>query len=157
MRYLADYCTHFKLWSHIHLSTTVRSVTRDVSGRHTVTYAPNASGEERTWQCDAVAVCSGLHVTPNYPVIPGIENVPVRMHSSEFKARSQFGVGKTVMVLGSGETGADLAYLAVTAPTKQVVMCHRSGFHFAPRVREPFRDCHPFIHPKSECRADPKY
>ncbi|KAK0704366.1 hypothetical protein B0H67DRAFT_591225 [Lasiosphaeris hirsuta] len=37
------------------------------------------------------------------------------------------------MVLGGGETASDVSYLAVTSPTKQVVMCHRYGFHFAPK------------------------
>lgn len=38
------------------------------------------------------------------------------------------------MIVGSGETGADVAYLAVNSPTKQVLMCHKDGFHFAPKV-----------------------
>ncbi len=82
-------------------------------------------------------MCSGLHVEPNMPSIPGIDRVPVVLHSSAFKKREQFGVGTNVVVLGSGETGADISYLAVTSPTKRVVQCHRNGFHFAPKVREP--------------------
>lgn len=39
------------------------------------------------------------------------------------------------MVVGSGETGADIAYLAVTTPgVERVVLCHRDGVHFAPKV-----------------------
>ncbi|KAK3374621.1 hypothetical protein B0H63DRAFT_548881 [Podospora didyma] len=133
VEYLNEYCSHFNLWPHIFLSTTVQSITRDSWGKHTVRYLVQATGEQLTWECDAIAVCSGLHVTPNVPQIAGIENIPMRIHSSEFKARSQFGVGKTVMVLGSGETGADVSYLAVTAPTKRVILCHSSGFHFAPK------------------------
>jgi hypothetical protein len=52
----------------------------------------------------AVAVCSGLHITPNIPLIKGIENAPTSMHSSEFEGRQQFAIGKNVMILGSGET-----------------------------------------------------
>ncbi|OIW29196.1 FAD/NAD(P)-binding domain-containing protein [Coniochaeta ligniaria NRRL 30616] len=129
--YLKDYCTHFNLWPHINLSTKVVSVSRRTGGGHTVVYEKD--GLEDSWECDAIAVCSGLHVVPNIPEIPGIENVPVTFHSSQFKKREDFGVDKTVLVLGSGETGADLAYLAVTSPTKQVVLCHRKGFHFAPK------------------------
>jgi len=151
LSYLTDYCTHFGLWPNIHLNTTVKSVTRDprYGGKHTVTYLIQATGETHQWECDAVAVCSGLHVTPNIPDnIPGIENIPVRMHSSEFKTRSQFlqdsgrddrdalnKKGKTVMVLGTGETGADVSYMAVTTPgVDRVLLCHRSGFHLAPKV-----------------------
>lgn len=91
-------------------------------------------GEVLRWRCDAVAVCSGLHREPNLPIIPGLNHVPEVMHSSKFKTKSQFGINKTVMIVGSGETGADVAYLAVNSPTKQVLMCHKDGFHFAPKV-----------------------
>ena len=96
----------------------------------------NEDGALNTWDCDAIAVCSGLHVTPNLPAIPGIEHVPTAMHSSEFKSRTQFGTGKTVMILGTGETGMDLAHLAVTSQTKHVVICHRNGFFCAPKVSD---------------------
>jgi dimethylaniline monooxygenase (N-oxide forming) len=132
VQYLTDYCTHFDLWKHIQLSTKVVSVSRRAREGHTVVYQKD--GSEDKWECDAIAVCSGLHVVPNIPEIPGIEKVPLTFHSSQFKKRAEFGVDKTVVVLGSGETGADLAYLAVTSPTKQVVLCHRKGLHFAPKV-----------------------
>lgn len=101
-----------------------------------MTYQHEGSDEQLEWQCDAIAVCAGLHLTPSIPHFEGIENVPQKFHSSEFKSRSQFGVDKTVLIIGSGETGADLGYLAVTSPTKRVVMSHRNGCHFAPKVRE---------------------
>ena len=38
-------------------------------------------------------------------------------------------------MLGVGETGQDISYLAVTAPaTKEVVLCHRRGFMITPKV-----------------------
>jgi dimethylaniline monooxygenase (N-oxide forming) len=89
------------------------------------------------WECDAIAVCSGLHVTPNIPRLDGIENVPVVLHSADFKSKAQFGVGKTVLILGSGETGMDVAYMAVNSPTKRVVLSHRDGFLCAPKVGVP--------------------
>jgi len=94
-----------------------------------------ATGETTHWECDAIAVCSGLHVVPDIPGLSGIEKVPSVFHSSQFKTREQFSIDKTVMVLGSGETGADVSYLAVTSPTRRVIMCHRNGVHFAPKVR----------------------
>src|SRR5262245_59963277 len=72
-----------------------------------------------------VAVCTGLHVSASIPVIPGIEHVlkdgspegkacmsPAVFHSVEYKTRSQLS-GRRVMILGTGETGMDLAYEAV--------------------------------------------
>lgn len=72
---------------------------------------------------------------PNIPGLQGVERIPVVMHSSEIKNRQQFGKDTTVLLLGSGETGADMSYMAVTSQTKKVVWCHRDGFHLAPKVR----------------------
>ncbi|KAM3508945.1 hypothetical protein MY11210_006520 [Beauveria gryllotalpidicola] len=41
-----------------------------------------------------------------------------------------------VMVVGCGETGADVAYLAATHPeVDRVVLCHNDGFYFTLKVR----------------------
>ncbi|KAI0896347.1 FAD/NAD(P)-binding domain-containing protein [Annulohypoxylon nitens] len=131
VEYLNEYCTHFKLWPHITFSSLVKGVESRKEGGHIVSYLYR--GRQHTWQCDAVAVCSGLHVDPSIPEVKGIEKIPVVLHSSQLKRREQFGVGKTVLILGSGETGADVSLLAVTSPTKRVVLCHRNGFHLAPK------------------------
>ncbi|PVH82727.1 FAD/NAD(P)-binding domain-containing protein [Cadophora sp. DSE1049] len=130
--YLEAYATHFALWPHIRLSTTVDQVTRQKGGGHLVNYTEGSISEE--WECDAVAICSGLHVEPYVPHINGIEKIPKVLHSSQFKGREDFGVGEDVMVLGVGETAMDVSYLAVTSPTKSVTICHRDGFFFAPKV-----------------------
>ena len=132
LEYLGQYATAFNLWPFIHLSTPVTAVRR--KGRsHVISYAA-PDGKEESWICDAVAVCSGLHVTPNIPSISGIDKVPKTFHSSDFKSREQFGSDKTVVVLGTGETAMDIAHLAVTAPTKRVVICHRDGFSVVAKV-----------------------
>ncbi|KAI5462349.1 hypothetical protein BGZ63DRAFT_383591 [Mariannaea sp. PMI_226] len=132
VEYLEEYASHFQLWPHINLSTTVKSVRRGDNGGHVVTYQAE-DGEEIEWECDALAVCSGVHKNPHVPDIPGIDRVPVVMHSSKFKTREQFGKDSTVLILGSGETGADLSYLAVTSDTKRVVLCHKDGWIGAPK------------------------
>ncbi|OIW30704.1 FAD/NAD(P)-binding domain-containing protein [Coniochaeta ligniaria NRRL 30616] len=152
VEYLKQYCDHFDLWPSINLSTPVLSVRRrtgDVGG-HVIHYRKD--GKEMTWECDAVAVCSGLHVTPSIPNVPGIENVPVVKHSAEFKSREEFGTDKTIVVLGTGETGIDLAYLAVTSPTKRVLLCHRDGFLGAPK-----RMLTPVTFPILGRKPDPNY
>ncbi|KAJ8106861.1 hypothetical protein ONZ43_g6917 [Nemania bipapillata] len=132
LKYLEDYCSHFKLWPYMNFSCRVTNLEKQ--GRsHVLTYVTNDQ-QENTWTCDAVAVCSGLHVHPNIPHIEGIERVPTVLHSSQFKKREEFGVDKTVLVLGAGETGADVAVLAATSPTKKVVLCHRNGFHLATKT-----------------------
>ena len=133
LQYLHEYCDRFKLWPHINLSSPVTSVVRQRGGGHIIHYSNG--GKESTWECDAIAVCSGLHVFPNVPDLPGVENIPKVLHSAEFKGRDQFGKDDTVMILGTGETGVDIAHLAVTDPkVKRVVLCHRDGFLGAPKV-----------------------
>jgi dimethylaniline monooxygenase (N-oxide forming) len=132
--YLEGYCKAFNLNPHINLCTSVTKIERSQSEGHTIHLL--SSGEKSEWNCDAVAICSGLHVTPNIPTISGLERVPVVIHSSEFKERKQFGEGKDVLILGSGETGMDIAYLAVTSDTKSVTISHRDGFLCAPKVRK---------------------
>ncbi|KAG8666648.1 hypothetical protein FPOAC2_11764 [Fusarium poae] len=132
LQYLKDYCSHFDLWPHINLGVEVLRVTSPSSSVYTL-FCAGKDDKLFTWDCDAVAVCSGLHREPNLPLIPGLHHVPEVIHSSNFKTKSQFGTNKTVMIIGSGETGADMAYLAVNSPTKQVLMCHKDGFHFAPK------------------------
>lgn len=90
-----------------------------------------------------MVVCTGLHVLPSFPVIPGIQHVlqrnasepsdsqeanpqPAVYHSSSYHSRDQL-AGRRVMILGTGETGMDLAYESVKAGAKEVVLCTRGG------------------------------
>lgn len=85
-----------------------------------------------------VALCTGLHVVPAIPSIPGIEHVlkPKHIiskmgqravfHSASYKGREQL-KGRRVMILGTGETGMDLAYESAKAGAKEVVLCTRGG------------------------------
>lgn len=52
---------------------------------------------------------------------------PAVFHSHEYKARGQL-AGRRVMILGTGETGMDLAYEAVKAGATEVVLCTRAGY-----------------------------
>jgi dimethylaniline monooxygenase (N-oxide forming) len=57
------------------------------------------------------------------PILPAV------YHSVDYKQRSQL-TGRRVMILGTGETGMDLAYEAVKAGAEEVVLCSRAGFVF---------------------------
>ena len=93
-----------------------------------------------TIHADYIAVCTGLHVIPEIPEILGIENIlkrtssddetpgikPAIYHSVDYKSRSQL-AGRRLLILGTGETGMDLAYEAAKAGAKEVVLCTRAG------------------------------
>ncbi|KHJ35156.1 putative dimethylaniline monooxygenase [Erysiphe necator] len=132
-RYLEKYCKHFRLNPFIQLESRVLRVQRDdTRGPGHIVHILHA-GEVSQWPCDAIAICSGLHVIPNIPEIPGLSNIPQNFHSSEFKNSRQFGEGKNILILGSGETGMDIAYLAIKSRTKSVTLSHRDGFFCAPK------------------------
>jgi dimethylaniline monooxygenase (N-oxide forming) len=137
VRYLDDYCTKFQLWPHIQCASEVLRIRRNEAGGHTLTIKHGGSNTDHSF--DAVAICSGLHTNPSMPVIPGMQNVPQTLHSSELKSRKQFqGIrnGTVVVVLGTGETGMDIGHLAVTTSgVKSVIMCHKEGFLCAPKAR----------------------
>ena len=97
----------------------------------------DAGIETFTLHADAVAICSGLHVTPAVPNLPGAEVVPESFHSSQYDGRAQV-AGKRVMILGCGETGMDLAYESCKAGASQVVLCHRGGYLSFPKVLNSF-------------------
>lgn len=98
---------------------------------------PDSPGETYTLHADAIAICSGLHVTPSIPNLPGAEAIPERLHSSQYKGRSQI-AGKRVMILGCGETAMDLAYESCKGGAKEVVLCHRGGYLSFPKVLNNF-------------------
>ncbi|KAJ6439463.1 dimethylaniline monooxygenase [Purpureocillium lavendulum] len=134
VRYLNDYTKAFKIDGLIECNARVQLVRRGLNGVGHILDVKRTNGDEFSWECDAVAVCSGNHENPHMPEIPGIERVPTVMHSSRFKTRAQFGKDKHVIVCGAGETGMDIAHLAVTAPTASVTLCHRDGFFCAPKI-----------------------
>jgi dimethylaniline monooxygenase (N-oxide forming) len=111
--------------------------------------------KERTFDCSHIAVCTGLHVEPNIPDIPGIENVQGDVfHSSLYKGRDQV-AGKRVLILGCGETAMgefipadqnylsnvleDIAYESIKADAESVTMCFRTGFLSFPKQLSRFQ------------------
>lgn len=84
-----------------------------------------------TYRSKYLIICTGLHCIPQVPTIPGMEefkNLPGKTvkHSSEHKTRGSL-KGKKVMILGTGETGMDLAYESIKAGAKEVFLCSRGG------------------------------
>ncbi|KAF4949807.1 hypothetical protein FSARC_13393 [Fusarium sarcochroum] len=133
VQYLKDYATNFNLWPMIECNTKVDKVRRGTDGIGHILNLTNESGPFE-WESDAVAVCSGINVNPVIPYIEGIERVNSVIHSSRLKSRAQFGENTNVYIMGAGETGMDLAYLAVTSAAKSVTLCHRDGFFCAPKI-----------------------
>ncbi|EEU43895.1 uncharacterized protein NECHADRAFT_29888 [Fusarium vanettenii 77-13-4] len=135
VKYLKEYASTFELWGMVELHTRVDKIRRGPNGvGHIVSLHCKDTGRLTEWTCDAVAVCTGINVNPVIPNIKGVERVPSVLHSSQLKTRAQFGDNTNVYIMGAGETGMDLAYLAVTSKAKSVTLCHRDGFFCAPKI-----------------------
>ncbi|KAI0059100.1 FAD/NAD-P-binding domain-containing protein [Artomyces pyxidatus] len=153
--YLRAYVTHFGMSDRIQLGCKVVNVSRSPEGGHIVSYVRRSTETPGGWNTTPeilsvsyIAICTGLHVVPAIPQIPGIEHVlevrdkatgptPAVFHSVSYKSRSQL-AGRRVMILGTGETGMDLAYEASKAGAKEVVLCSRAGFLSFPKALNDF-------------------
>ena len=108
--YLRSYVKRFNLEPHIKLGCPVTSIkplekSTGQQWRHEVRYTDNSQGaKESAMRFSHIAICTGLHVQPNVPHIPGIENFTGEAyHSSQYKQRSQL-AGRDILILGCGET-----------------------------------------------------
>ncbi|KAI0792844.1 FAD/NAD-P-binding domain-containing protein [Abortiporus biennis] len=152
--YLRDYSKHFHVEERIRLGCKVVKMSRGPNGGHVITYISKSTEDPTQWDptpitlyATYVALCTGLHVIPSIPSIPGIEHVlktredttvqPAVYHSVDYKSRSQL-AGRHVMILGTGETGMDIAYEAAKAGADEVVLCSRSGFLSFPKALNDF-------------------
>jgi len=108
--YLKTYVDRFDLSPFIKTQCRVTSISplaksSDQRWKHQVKYVDGGrEGAEGTFDCSHIAICTGLHVEPNIPIIPGIEHIKGKVfHSSQYKVRDQL-AGRNVLVLGCGET-----------------------------------------------------
>ncbi|KAF8590464.1 FAD/NAD-P-binding domain-containing protein [Ramaria rubella] len=158
VEYLRAYIKHFDIESKINLQCKVIKVSRDPAGGHRVLYVRKLSGR-LDWETSPssihaqyIVVCTGLHVIPSMPTIPGIQHVlqPIRaetcdasitqpavFHSTAYKGQEQLR-DRRVMILGTGETGMDLAYESAKAGATEVILCTRGGFLSFPKALNDF-------------------
>jgi dimethylaniline monooxygenase (N-oxide forming) len=129
--YLRRYCRAFGVGPQIRFGANVESVERGPDGewRLQVRGLDGGTAEERF---DSVAVCSGLHQNSRHPRFPGQESFPGRiMHGVEYRRPDQV-AGKRVLIVGAGESGADLV-AEVSAHAEQTVLALRRGVGVLPR------------------------
>lgn len=136
--YLDEYARKFRLREVIRFGSYVHNVQRrspDERAAGAPEYAVTVSysrheGRNEVIEASAVIVCTGLHLSPLIPRVPGLENFGGEViHSVDYKSRAQI-EGKNLLIVGSGETGMDICYHAVCQPggAQSVSMSTKSGF-----------------------------
>ncbi len=127
-RYFRDYADHFALRAHYEFSTRVTRVERDAAGGWRVT--TEHGGAARTRHFAGVLIATGTLHHPHRPKLPGEFSGRV-MHSAEYKSPEIFR-GQRVLVVGCGNSGADIAVDAVRH-AKRVDLSVRRGYWFLPK------------------------
>ena len=130
--YLTKYCAAFDVTRHIRFGTSVESATQQANGQWTIRTLDARGPHEEEF--DAVAVCSGLHQHPHVARFPGQETFPgAIIHGAEYRRPAQV-TGKKVLVVGAGESGADVV-AEVAAHAADTVLSLRRGVAVQPRIR----------------------
>uniref|UniRef100_A0A8C8SFN4 Flavin-containing monooxygenase n=1 Tax=Pelusios castaneus TaxID=367368 RepID=A0A8C8SFN4_9SAUR len=139
MEYFRMYTEHFDLLKYIHFKTSVVSVTKrpdfPMTGQWDV--VTETEGKQESAIFDGVMVCTGHHTNAHLPLdsFPGIEKFKgCYIHSRDYKSPQAFS-GKRAIVIGIGNSGADLA-VELSHTAEQVFLSTRQGAWILSRIAE---------------------
>ncbi len=127
-QYFRDFAQHFGLRGRYEFSTRVTRMERASEGGWQVT--TECGGVTRTRRFDGVLIATGTLHHPHQPKLPG-EFTGTLLHSAQYKSPAQL-AGQRVLVVGCGNSGADIAVDAVRS-AKSVDLSVRRGYWFLPK------------------------
>lgn len=127
-RYFSEFADHFGLRQHYEFRTKVVRVERAAAGGWQVT--TECGGAARTRHFAGVLIATGTLHHPHQPALPGTF-AGALMHSAQYKSPAVF-EGKRVLIVGCGNSGADIAVDAVRA-ARSVDLSVRRGYWFLPK------------------------
>lgn len=131
-QYFRDYAREFGLYDLYEFNTQVVRCERDGDDWQITTrvVSGDREGEERTRTFGGLLIANGTLHHPNIPQLPGTFAGEV-MHSSEYRDPAIF-EGKRVLLVGCGNSGADIAVDAVHRAAS-VDISLRRGYYFLPK------------------------
>ncbi|NP_001016366.1 dimethylaniline monooxygenase [N-oxide-forming] 4 [Xenopus tropicalis] len=137
LEYLRLYAKHFDLMKYIQFQTEVCSVTKcsDFPSTGQWDIATLTNGIQRNSIFDTVLICNGHHTKHYLPLdsFPGIENFKGHYVHSRFYKDSANYKGKTVLVVGIGNSAGDIA-VDISNTAKQVYLSTRGGSWVLSRI-----------------------
>lgn len=137
-KYFEGYVKAFDIERHIRFSTEVVALAyHDVTKTWRLTVRPVGSPDERkdeTFDFDRVVIATGSFSKPQIPDIKGQERFEGEiLHSQAFKDPTKY-KGKTVVIVGLGNTSADSISALIGVGAKRVIVSHRHKAVIIPRV-----------------------
>ncbi len=132
LAYFRRYADHFDLKQHIWFGTEVHRLEPVGDGRWHVMIRPQGSGALRVLRYAAVVIANGHNWHPKQPEYPGLSRFAGRtMHAAAYKDPAVLR-GRRVLVVGSGNTGCDIA---VEAAQQGATVWHstRRGYWLTPK------------------------
>ncbi|KAL5012789.1 hypothetical protein ScPMuIL_011340 [Solemya velum] len=139
MKYLDLYAENFKLKKYIKFQTEVLHVSRAddfaQTGQWKVEIRDNKTGKQETKTFDGVLVCTGHLATQNIPHFKGMDEFAGDViHSREYKRIENY-VDKRVLIVGTGNSGGDIA-TELGQIASQVFLSTRRGTWVLNRVAD---------------------
>lgn len=157
LEYLMGYAERFDLCRHIHFSTAVKSIRQDadtgrwyvraeshaptnqversqpeVLARQPASRPPLAPGGEE-FEFDHVAICCGSQQSETQPTWPGLETFEGEViHSSRYWRPEPF-EGRRVLIVGLGESGADITLQIAKVASASAISTRRGPGYVIPR------------------------
>jgi cation diffusion facilitator CzcD-associated flavoprotein CzcO len=125
LEYIQAFARHHDLERHITFGVRVESAIRRASGGWTVKLS---SGDERP--ASALCVATGMTWQPRVPQVPG-QFTGESYHSFFYRSPKEF-EGKRVLIVGAGNSGADIACDAARHASRAFISLRR-GYYFIPK------------------------
>ena len=127
VKYLERYVAHFGMDKSLRFRHSVEKVYQTENGSWCVRVRNENSGAVTEKCYDRVALCSGLNLHPKSWDLPGVNTFNGKiMHAADYRKPEMF-AGKKVVVVGMGESGADIA-AELSRHTDTTLSIHRGKF-----------------------------
>lgn len=146
LQYLLNYAEKSNIIQYVKIYRHVTNISPLPNNRWAVTIQDARVKQETTSSYDAIMVCNGHFSKPKLPKIPGMGSFQgIEIHSHDYRSADRY-VNKTVLIIGAGPSGVDIAKHIATKATK-VIISHRKqtwvlpeldNIAFKPEVREIF-------------------
>jgi indole-3-pyruvate monooxygenase len=128
LAYFAEYAEHHRLAPHLRFETRVERVARTNDSSWTI------DTNRGPIVAKSVVVATATNRVPSLPAIPGAELAAHALHSSAYRNAQPF-VGRSVLVIGSGNSAAEISVDLCEGGARSVAMWVRGPRHFLPLSR----------------------